>query len=230
MARIHPNPPHLSKFKTRISPLLRLPLVRELILLPATLTGKRRSNKTFDYGVFQPSGVRRLGQHSLYVENLDRAIAWYERAAGLVLARRAAPEPHPFEPGTMLHCAYLSASDQPECLVLIERRNARNQVVETSDRGFFHIAFELAAGQTTFALAQQLRAQGYFVSYGPVKHNNAPGGDGETGGNVALYVYDADGHNIEFFYDMDTIENYRQRYGTRKGTERSGWTNAAPQA
>jgi len=54
-----------------------------------------------------------------------------------------------------------------------------------------------------------------------VRHNNTPPhGDGETGGNTAYYAYDPDFHNIEFFSGMDTVDNYQERYGNKKGSER----------
>ena len=70
-------------------------------------------------------------------------------------------------------------------------------------------------------MAARLKALRQRIVYGPVKHNSEPGGDGESGGNVAVYTYDPDGHYVEFFYDMDTIENYKARYGTRTGSERA---------
>ena len=54
-----------------------------------------------------------------------------------------------------------------------------------------------------------------------MRHNGEPPlGDGETGGNVACYFYDPDYNNVEFCGAMDTIENYRARYGDTKGSAR----------
>ena len=55
-----------------------------------------------------------------------------------------------------------------------------------------------------------------------MRHNGEPPlGDGETGGNVACYFYDPDYNNVEFCGAMDTIENYRARYGAAKGSARA---------
>ena len=55
-----------------------------------------------------------------------------------------------------------------------------------------------------------------------MRHNGEPPlGDGETGGNVACYFYDPDYNNVEFCGAMDTIENYRARYGDLKGSTRT---------
>ena len=89
---------------------------------------------------------------------------------------------------------------------------------------FFHTAFELTGNrlEDVFAFAEQAAADKFKRNYGPVRHNSErPLGDGETGGNVACYFYDPDYDNVEFCAAMDTIENYRERYGDRRGSERA---------
>ena len=45
-----------------------------------------------------------------------------------------------------------------------------------------------------------------------MRHNDSiPHGDGETGGNAAVYFYDPDYNNVEFCGGMDTIDNYKER-------------------
>ena len=89
---------------------------------------------------------------------------------------------------------------------------------------FFHTAFELEGNrlENVFAFAAQSKQGGFVPNYGPVRHNGDPPlGDGETGGNVACYFYDPDYNNVEFCGAMDTIENYRARYGETKGSARA---------
>jgi len=88
---------------------------------------------------------------------------------------------------------------------------------------FFHFALEVVGNtlEHVFAFTDQATKAGFSKNYGPVRHNSDPPiGDGETGGNVASYFYDPDYHNVEFCGAMDTIENYRARYGDRKGSDR----------
>ena len=62
---------------------------------------------------------------------------------------------------------------------------------------------------------KEMKTRGSEPYYGPAKHNNSkPHGDGESGGNVAVYYFTPDYHHIEFCTDMDTIDNYEGRYGT----------------
>jgi catechol 2,3-dioxygenase-like lactoylglutathione lyase family enzyme len=111
-----------------------------------------------------------------------------------------------------------------ECLVLVEERDPDGSVTVPSGMSFFHTAFELQGNrlEDTLAFAAQAKQAGFIPNYGPVRHNGeSPLGDGETGGNVACYFYDPDYNNVEFCAAMDTIENYRARYGNAKGSSRA---------
>jgi hypothetical protein len=47
-----------------------------------------------------------------------------------------------------------------------------------------------------------------FIGYEPVTHHSEPGGEGESGDNAAVYVYQPDGHYVEFFHVLDTRDSY----------------------
>lgn len=204
----------LPRWKQHVSFLLRKKLVREFLLLPSTLSGKRFSNKTEDYGVFKPSLISHLDQLSIYVRSIERSRKWYEDLAGMVHSRTCEPEPHPFKNGHTIVCCYMSCVDHPECLVLVEERNSAGQITIPSAMSFFHFALEVTGNRLHEVLAFEKRARnkGYLPNYGTVRHNDVPPmGDGETGGNVAVYFYDPDYNNVEFCGAMDTIENYKRR-------------------
>lgn len=208
----------MTKFESYISPILKNKMIRELILLPQTISGSRQSNKTEDYGVFKPSLVSHIETIAIYVTDLDISVPWYTEKLGFTLAGITEPTEHPEFKGQTIRCAYLNALRQKNTLVLIERTEINGKKIKPSTNSFFHIAFEVEDSRTSFEYAQRLREKGIYISYGPVKHNKD--GDGESGGNVAVYFFDPDQHYLEFFYDMDTIDNYKQRYGNLKGSER----------
>ena len=192
--------------------------VRELILLPKTLMGKRRYNKTEDYGVFKENNcvISHLEQSSYIVTDLEESRAWFENM-GFIHARTCEPEPHPDQEGHTLTCCYLSAKEQEECIVLMEHRDKTGTIIPPTIEDAFHTAYELKGNrlQDTFNYTEEMNAKGVTQYYGPAKHNNSkPHGDGESGGNVAVYFYSPDYHHIEFCADMDTIDNYKGRYGT----------------
>jgi catechol 2,3-dioxygenase-like lactoylglutathione lyase family enzyme len=219
---VPPNvlPPLLQKF----APLLKRKWFRELVLAPPTITRRRFSNKTEDYGVFKPSQMAQIGQVSIYVQDIPRSRRWYERLGGLQHSRTCEQEPHPFKPGWTVRCCYMSAAEHEECLVLVEERDPDGKITVPSGMSFFHTAFELEGNrlEDVLAFADQAEGAGFSRNYGPVRHNGEPPlGDGETGGNVACYFYDPDYHNVEFCGAMDTIENYRARYGDTKGSART---------
>ncbi len=222
VAYVPPNalPPLLQKF----APLLKRKWFREVVLLLPTISRRRFSNKTEDYGVFKPSQIDHIGQVSIYVQDIDRSRRWYEQLGGLRHNRTCEQEPHPSKPGWSIRCCYMSAAEHDECLVLIEERDPVGKIKVPSGMSFFHTAFELAGNQLEDSLdfAAQSKAAGFRPNYGPVRHNGEPPlGDGETGGNVASYYYDPDYNNVEFCAAMDTTENYRARYGDTKGSTRT---------
>ncbi len=200
---------------------------RELTLLVPTLTGKRFSNKTEDYGFFQPANLSHLDQLSIYVSDLEKSVDWYLKVSGLKHSRTCEIEPHPTKPNFTIRCSYLSANEHEECIVLMEQRDPDGNIVKPSTHGFFHTAFELE-GPEFSALDYHEKAKKLleeqnlgYINYGVARHNNTPPhGDGETGGNTAYYVYDPDYHNLEFFSGMDTVDNYQERYGDKKGSKR----------
>ena len=125
VAYVPPNvlPPPLQRF----AGLLKRKWFRELVLAPPTLTRRRFSNKTEDYGVFQPSLVQSIGQLSIYVQDIARSRSWYESLAGLRHSRTCEEEPHPYKPGWRIRCCYMSAPEHEECLVLVEERDPERQ-------------------------------------------------------------------------------------------------------
>lgn len=192
--------------------------VRELLLLPKTISGKRRYNKTEDYGVFKDNDclVSHLVQSSYVVTDIEESKAWFI-TMGFTHSRTCAPEPHPDIQGHTMTCAYMNTKDQEECLVIMEHRDQNNNIVVPSIEDVFHTAYELEGNrlEDTFNYKAEMLAKGVKPYYGPVKHNNSqPHGDGESGGNVAVYYYTPDYHHIEFCTDMDSVDNYEGRYGT----------------
>ncbi|MEO0899879.1 MAG: VOC family protein [Bacteroidota bacterium] len=200
--------------KQRMAFLMQKKWVRKLMLLPSTLSGKRFSNKTEDYGVFQPSLISHLEQISIYVRDIKKSRQWYEDLAGMIHSRTSNLEPHPFKPDYLIRCCYMSCVDHEECLVLIEEYNEKGEISIPSGMSFFHFALEVKGNsmEDVLAFEREARRKGYLPNYGTVQHNDDPPlGDGESGGNVAVYFYDPDWNNVEFCGAMDTIENYKQR-------------------
>ena len=155
---VPPNvlPPLLQKF----APLLKRKWFRELVLTLPTITRRRFSNKTEDYGVFKQSRIAHIGQLSIYVQDIERSRQWYETLGGLRHSRTCEQEPHPFKPGWTIRCCYMSAAEHEECLVLVEERDPEGKVTVPSGMSFFHTAFELEGNrlEDVFAFAASVEA------------------------------------------------------------------------
>ena len=194
----------LSKLQTYISPLLKSKSVRELILLYSTLSGKRGINKTEEYPVTNPSLISHIERVAIYVSDLEHSISWYVEKLGFTLESITEQMKVEALPNQTIRCALLNTKNQRNALVLVERKDANGKKIRPSTNGYFHLAFELEEHRTSYEFAQRLREKNVFISYGPVKHSHD--GDGEIGGNIAVYCFDPDHHYLEFFFDMDHFE------------------------
>ncbi|MFE4759263.1 VOC family protein [Bacillus mycoides] len=197
----------MSKLQTYISPLLKSKFVRELILLPSTLSGRKQLNKTEEYPVTKPSLISHIERVAIYVSDLEYSINWYIEKLGFTLESITDQIKVEALPNQTIRCALLNTKNQRNALVLVERRDANGKKICPSTNGYFHMAFEIEEHRTSFEFAQRLREKNVFISYGPVKHSRD--GDGEIGGNIAVYCLDPDNHYLEFFFDMDKYEEKR---------------------
>lgn len=189
MAKITPG-------QRRAGQLLRYKAVQRLVLA--------RGRKPKQYGpAAHPARVVELVSSSVYVSDLARSRAFYESVVGLEAGETVGPSPHPFVSGrTITYCA-LHGRHRRNSLILIEQRDAQGHIIPVGDRGLMHVAFLLEDGQSPYDVARRLKRQHIPISYGPIKHYEGPGGDGGSGGNLAVYVHDPDAHMVEIYCCMD---------------------------
>ncbi|KWX88213.1 hypothetical protein AMQ83_08205, partial [Paenibacillus riograndensis] len=166
----------MSKLQTYISPLLKSESVRELILLPSTVSGRRQINKTEEYPVNKPSLISHIERVAIYVSDLEYSMNWYIEKLGFTLESITDQIEAQALPNQTIRCALLNTKNQRNALVLVERRDASGKKIRPYTNGYFHLAFELEEYRTSFEFAQRLKEKNVFISYGPVKHSRD--GDG----------------------------------------------------
>lgn len=183
--------------------LLRFRMVQNLLLA--------RGRKPKQYGpTAHPARVVELVSSSMYVSDLARSRTYYEKVVGLEAGETVGPSPHPFVSGrTITYCA-LHGRHQQSSLILIEQRDEQGRVIPVGDRGLMHVAFLLEDRQSPYDVAKRLKRQHIPISYGPIKHYEGPGGDGGSGGNIAVYVHDPDAHMVEIYCCMDPARSASQ--------------------
>ncbi len=139
---------------------------------------------------------------SLFVADIDRASAFYEKAVGLKHLATGKPEPHPYKPGCHVQVRALGFGRTPD-LFLVRQTDSRGNVIRVADNGLHHVAFWIESSTHINDFARELNRKGFQLSYGPVKHYPGRGGDGGWGGNRGVYIHDPDGHFVEFSNEMD---------------------------
>ena len=84
---------------------------------------------------------------------------------------------------------------------------------------FHHFALECDTREDWLALVDFVTKNGATIVRGPVLHSFVQArGDGSWGENEAVYILDPDGHRIELFCDLATIDpdgTHRSRAGVR---------------
>jgi catechol 2,3-dioxygenase-like lactoylglutathione lyase family enzyme len=186
----------ISAGQRRAGRLLRYKFMQRLVLA--------RGRKPKLYGhIARPARVAGVASCSVYVTDLARSRAFYESVVGLEAGETSGPVPHPFVADRMITYCALHGRQQRNSLILIEQRDAQGRVVPVGERGLMHMAFLLEDGQSPYEVGRRLQQQRIPISYGPIKHFEGPGGDGGSGGNVAVYVHDPDAHMVEIYCCMD---------------------------
>lgn len=155
--------------------------------------------------------VARMQHFAVEVSDTDRAIAFYRRVLGFRLTERhAAGE----VAGIPVELTFLRLGDRHHELVLVHNPvkayTTPRPVPQDDTSGypaFHHFALECDSRADWLATLDHVRAQGVDIVRGPVLHSFVdPRGDGSWGENEAFYFLDPDGHRIEIFCNLATID------------------------
>lgn len=153
----------------------------------------------------------RMQHFAVEVSDPDRSIAWYRDVLGFKLTERHPAGEHPDIP---VELTFMRLGDVHHELVLVHNpaktyrpRPSRPQDDLDGPPMFHHFALESDTRQDWQALVDHVIAKGVTVVRGPVLHSFVQSrGDGSWGENEALYILDPDGHRIELFCDLATID------------------------
>lgn len=164
----------------------------------------------------------RLQHFAVEVTDTDQSIAWYRRVLGFKLTERHHAGEHPNIP---VELTFMRLDDAHHQLVLVHNPaktytpKLQPQDDTQGPPGFHHFAFESDTRDDWLKLIEHVQAEGVEIIRGPVLHSfTQERGDGSWGENEAMYILDPDGHRIELFCDLCTIDpdgTHRSAYGTR---------------
>ena len=154
---------------------------------------------------------KRLQHFAVEVSDTDRAIAWYRRMLGLKLTERHAAHEVTDIP---VELTFMRLGDTHHELVLVHNPDKCYRAKPTCPQDdiagppmFHHFALECDSRDDWLALLDHVRAEGARIVRGPVLHSFVQSrGDGSWGENEAVYILDPDGHRIELFCDLATID------------------------
>jgi catechol 2,3-dioxygenase-like lactoylglutathione lyase family enzyme len=162
---------------------------------------------------------KRGGFHHIAIEvaDMDRSIEFYRNLLGLRLTERHEASEIPQIPVAL---AFLRAEENHHDLVLAHNPKKKYRARTPDDdleglAGFHHFAFEMEDREAWLSQLEKVKTLGHEIVRGPVVHSPwDPRGEGSWGENESFYIFDPDGHRVEMFCDMATID------------EDGGFTNA----
>jgi len=152
-------------------------------------------------------------QHfALEAADPDASIEWYRRVLGFKLTERHKAFENPNIPVELI---FMRLGDVHHELVITHNPaktyRKKPRLPEDDLDGppmFHHFALESDTREDWLALIDYVKAQGVEIVRGPVLHSFVQArGDGSWGENEAMYILDPDGHRIELFCDLATIDS-----------------------
>jgi len=155
--------------------------------------------------------IARMQHFSVEVSNTEQSIAFYRDVLGFKLTERHAAGEVPAIP---VELSFMRLSNTHHELVLVHNpaktytaRPTRPEDDLNGPPSFHHFALECDNRKNWKLTVARIRDKGVEIIRGPVIHSwHQPMGDGSWGENEAVYILDPDGHRIEIFWGLATID------------------------
>ncbi len=167
------------------------------------------------------SPLRMFHHFAIEVSDMDKSIEWYREIFGFKLTERHKAGEIPAIP---VDLAFLRVGENHHDLVLAHntKKKYRPRTPEDDLEGppyIHHFAFACHDRKSWEQIMAKVKAKGIKIIRGPVLHSPwQEGGEGSWGENLSFYILDPDGHRLELFCDMATIEpdgTFRTHTGVR---------------
>ena len=164
-----------------------------------------------DNDAAMPGPIARMQHFSVDVSDTDKSIKFYRDVLGFKVTERHAANEVSAIP---VELTFLRLGHTHHELVLVHnpKKTYRPRPIRPEDDldgppSFHHFALECDTREDWQVALDRIRENGAEIIRGPVVHSwHQPGGDGSWGENEAVYVLDPDGHRIEIFWGLATIE------------------------
>lgn len=155
--------------------------------------------------------VKRMQHFAVEVSDTDRSITFYRRVLGFKLTERHAGGE---VAGIPVELTFMRLGTRHHELVLVHNpaktyrpKISRPEADLDGPPSFHHYALECDTRDDWLALLDHIRAEDVEIVRGPVLHSfSDPRGDGSWGENEAVYILDPDGHRIELFCNLASID------------------------
>jgi len=152
----------------------------------------------------------RLHHVAAEVSDMECSIQFYRELVGMRVTERHAAHEVPEIP---VELTFLRLHNNHHDLVLSHNPSKAYRPVKPADAssgpaGFHHFAFEFSTREAWLLQLERTREMGIEIIRGPIVHSpHQESGDGSWGENESFYVFDPDGHRVEFFCNLGSVDN-----------------------
>ena len=146
---------------------------------------------------------------AMEVSDMEKSIEFYRDILGFKLSERHTSDEIEAIP---VDLTFLRVGDNHHDLVLAHNPNKKYRPRPEADAAegpayIHHFAFGCPDRETWLEIMQDVKARDIEIVRGPVVHSRYQDrGDGSWGENESFYILDPDGHRLELFCEMATID------------------------
>ena len=148
-------------------------------------------------------------QHvAIEVSNMQKSIEFYREILGMKLTEQHEAFEVKAIPVALSFLRLANSSRHHDLVLVHDPKKNYQPKANCSSPNFHHMAFSFKDKQTWENKIKQIVDLGVSIVRGPVLHSPfQEGGEGSWGENKSFYIIDPDGHRIEFFCDMASIDS-----------------------
>ena len=151
----------------------------------------------------------RVHHVAIEVSDMDRSIQFYRDLLGLKLTER---HPASVVPEIPVELTFLRFHENHHDFVLAHNPNKQYrpaaQATEDGPAACHHVAIQMSDRTAWCEQLDKAKELDAPIVRGPIVHSAyQPEGDGSWGENESFYVVDPDGHRIEFFCNMASVDD-----------------------
>lgn len=147
-------------------------------------------------------------QHiAIEVKSMEKSLDFYKKILGMKLTEQHEAKEIKNIPVALCFLRLATSTNHHDLVLVHDPNKTYQEKKDCLSPNFHHMAFSFKNEKAWQNKLEHIKKMGVSIVRGPVLHSPfQPGGEGSWGENKSFYILDPDGHRIEFFCDMASID------------------------